>query len=112
VDKGTACAVLGADDALSCLVQERGRRDAERPWDGLMAEAVAFLLTAHASLQNLTSESFRDPQASQVLALLSEKVIEALCTLDDVNLARWIKRGPSAGTSCSVAPAFDSVRVS
>jgi hypothetical protein len=95
--------VLGADDALSCRVQERGPCDDERSWDGLMAEAVAFLISAHASLHNLYRESFRDPHAETILALVSGKVVEALSTLDDFTVTKWIKCEPSAGTSHSFA---------
>jgi hypothetical protein len=68
-----------------------------------MADAVAFLISAHASLQNLSRESFRDPHAERILALVSRKVVEALSTLDDFTVTKWVKCFPSAGTSYSFA---------
>jgi hypothetical protein len=95
---GTTWAVLGEDNALSCRVAERGPHDDEKSWDGLMADVVAFLISAHASLQNLSTDSFRDPQDERVLALVFGKVVEALSVLDDFTVTRWIKCGHSAGS--------------
>jgi hypothetical protein len=92
VDRGTTWAVPGADTR----VQERGPCDDEKSWDGLMAEAVAFLISAHASLENLSRDSFRDPRAERILALVAGKVAEALSTLDDFTVTKWIKCAPSA----------------
>jgi hypothetical protein len=103
VDREPIWEVLGADDARSCRDHEGGLLDHEKLWDGLMAEAMGFLISAHASLQNLSRNSFHDPQAERILALVSGKVVEALSALDDFTVTKWITCGPSAGISDSFA---------
>lgn len=68
-----------------------------------MAEALAFLISARASLQNISRESSWDPRAQRILASISEKVVEALSALDDFSLIQRIKSGSSAGNGHSYA---------
>ncbi len=56
-----------------------------------MAEAVAFLISALTSLQNVSGESSCDPNAERILALVSERVVEALSALDYLSVTQWIK---------------------
>ena len=88
---------------LAYRVQELEPRRRARSWDDKMAEAVAFLVSAHATLEGLSGEAYRDPQADRMLASVSGKVFEALCTLDDFNVTRWIESGSLAPTSYSLA---------
>jgi hypothetical protein len=69
-----------------------------------MAEAVAFLISAHAILENLSSASFRDPRGTRLITSACGKVVEALSTLDDFSVSQWIKSGSTAGIGCSFAP--------
>jgi hypothetical protein len=94
--------VLGSDGALSYRLQERDSSDQES-WDGLMAEAVAFLISARVSLQNLSRESSCDPRAERILASVSGKVVEALSALDDFSLIQLIKSGSTAKIGYSFA---------
>src|ERR1700733_13890927 len=88
-----------------CRVQERQRqRDHEGPWDVHMAEAVAFLISAHAILENLSSDPFRDPSSAGLIDSVCGKVFDAISILDDFSVARWIKSGSTAGIGCSFAP--------
>jgi hypothetical protein len=89
---------------LVCRAQEQERPDHERSWDVHMAEAVAFLLSAHAILEGLSSESFGDPRAARLIASGCGKVFEALSTLDDCSVTQWIKGGAIAGIGCSYPP--------
>ena len=92
-----------ADRSPSYRVQEREAREHERLWDDKMAEAMAFLISAHASLESLSGETFRDPHAERMLASVPGQVFEALSTLDDFNVTRWIKSGSLAGAGYSFA---------
>jgi hypothetical protein len=95
----------GDHSDLMCRVQERVReRDHEWPCDVYMADAVAFLISAHAILENLSSDSFRDPRAAGLIGSVCGKVFEALSTLDDFSVTQWIKSGSTAGIGCSFAP--------
>jgi hypothetical protein len=69
-----------------------------------MADAVAFLISAHVILEDLSGESFRDPSAARLIASACRKVSEALSTLDDFSVTTWIKSGSNAGTGGSFAP--------
>jgi hypothetical protein len=53
--------------------------------NGLMADAVAFLISAGASVQNLLNEWSCDPQAVRVLASVARTVAAALSTLYDLS---------------------------
>jgi hypothetical protein len=64
-----------------------------------MAEAIAFLVSTHATLESLSGEVYCDPQAESILASVSGNVFEALCILDDFNVSRWIESTSLAGTS-------------
>jgi hypothetical protein len=88
--------VLGADGALSCWDQEREPRDHQTSWDSPMAEAVAFLISALTSLQNVSGEVSRDLHAERILASVSGKVVEALCALDHLSVTRWTRSGSTA----------------
>jgi hypothetical protein len=83
---------------------EREQRDHERPWDVHMAEAVTFLVSAHAILEKLSSESFRDPRAALLIASACGKAFEALSTLDDFDMTQLRKSAPTVGIDCSFAP--------
>jgi hypothetical protein len=61
-----------------------------------MAETVAFLISAHTSLQNVSGESCCDPHAERILASVSGKVAEALSALDYLSVAHWISGGSTA----------------
>jgi hypothetical protein len=69
-----------------------------------MAEAVAFLISAHAILEDLSNENFHDPRAARLVASVCGKVFGALSTLDDFSVTQWIKSGSAAGIGCSSAP--------
>jgi hypothetical protein len=69
-----------------------------------LAEAVAFLTSAHAMLENLSGETSRDPRAARSIASVCGKVFEALSTLDDFGVTQWIKSGSTVGIGCSFAP--------
>ena len=56
-----------------------------------MAEAVAFLISALTSLQNVSGESSCDPHAERILASVSGKVVEALSALDYLSVTQWIR---------------------
>jgi hypothetical protein len=95
----------GDHRGLMRLVQEPEpeRRDRERSWDVHIAEAVALLISAHASLENLSRESFPDPRAATLIASVCGNVFEALSTLDDVSVTEWIKGEFTAGAARSLA---------
>jgi hypothetical protein len=93
MNRGSIWPVLGAEEALSRRVQEREPGEHEKSWDGLMAEAVAFLISARTSLQNLSSESACDPHAERILASVSGKVVRALSALDYLSVTQWIRSG-------------------
>jgi hypothetical protein len=93
----------GDKSALMCRIQER-ERDLERPWDVHMAEAVAFLISAHAILEDLSSDPFRDPSSAGLIDSVCGKVFDAVSTLDDFSVAQWVKSGSTAGIACSFAP--------
>jgi hypothetical protein len=99
MDRGSTSSVLTADSARSCDLLEREPRDLERSRDGLMAEAVASLISARANLQELSIESVCNPQAARILAAVSETVFEALSTLDNFSVAEWIRNGSAVGIS-------------
>ena len=61
-----------------------------------MAETVAFLMSAHTSLQNVAGESCCDPHSDRILASVSRKVVEALSALDYLSVAQWISGGSTA----------------
>jgi hypothetical protein len=67
-----------------------------------MAEAIAFLVSAHAILEDLSSESFRDPRAAGLLASVGWKVFEALSTLDEFSVTKWVKSGSTAPIDCTI----------
>jgi hypothetical protein len=94
----------GGHTGLMYLVPERKRCDRVRPCEVHMAEAVALLTSAHATLENLSSESFPDPRAAKVISSVCAKVFEALSTLDDFSVTEWIKGESTAGIACSFAP--------
>ena len=91
----TECA---ADRSPSYRGQPGEAHEHETLWDDNMAEAIAFLISAHASLEGLSGETFRDPHAERIIASVARQVFEALSTLDDFNVTRWVKSGSLAGT--------------
>jgi hypothetical protein len=58
-----------------------------------MADAIAFLISARASLLELANEPSSDPRVERVLALVSAKAVEALSALDDLSVAKWVECG-------------------
>jgi hypothetical protein len=69
-----------------------------------MAEAVAFLISAHAILEDLSSESFRNPRDAGLIASVCGKVWGALSTLDDFSVTQWTQSGSTGGSGGSCAP--------
>jgi hypothetical protein len=61
-----------------------------------MAEAVAFLISALTSLQNVSGESSCDPHAERILASVSGNVVEALSALDYLSVTQWVRSGSTA----------------
>jgi hypothetical protein len=76
--------------------------DLERNRDGLMADAIAFLLSARASLEGLSREPSNDSQGEGFLASVCGKIAEAVSALDDFNTAQWV----SAGSQAAIVRAF------
>lgn len=68
-----------------------------------MADAVAYLISARASLQNVLSGSSYDPHAVWILASVYGKVGEALSVLDDLNVSQSVENGSNAGVGHSLA---------
>jgi hypothetical protein len=94
-------------DGYSLLrVQQLRLLDLERNRDGLMAEATAFLLSAHASLESLSRASSNHAQVEGFLGSISGKIAELLSALDDFNTAQWMNAGPRAaiGRACAYLP--------
>lgn len=91
MDKESTRLDSSAESVQLRCIQERERRDPEKCRDGLIADAVAFLISARASLQHLSEESACNPHAGWILALVSKKVFEAVSTLDSLSVAEWIK---------------------
>lgn len=60
-----------------------------------MAEAVSFLTSARASLENLPTDPFGDPQVGSIVASVSTKVSEAVSTLDELTVTQWLTIGPT-----------------
>jgi hypothetical protein len=58
-----------------------------------MADTVAFLISARASLLELASETSNDPQDERVFTSVSARVEEALSALDDLSVANWVQGG-------------------
>jgi hypothetical protein len=61
-----------------------------------MAEAVAFLISALTSLQNVSGNAPCNLHAKRSLASVSGKVIEALSALDYLSVTQWIGSGSTA----------------
>ena len=78
-------------------------RDHDRSWDELMAEAVAFLVSARADVQSLSTTRYCDPLVAEVLVSVSAKVVEALSALDDLCVSQWTKSGSTAPLTYSFA---------
>jgi hypothetical protein len=66
--------------------------------DSPMAEAVAFLISALTSHQNVLGESSAD---QRILASVSGKVCEALSALDYLSVTQWIRSGSSSIVSAT-----------
>jgi hypothetical protein len=62
-----------------------------------MAEAVSFLTSARASLGNLPTEPFEDPQVGRIVASVSIKVSEAVSTLDELSVTQWLNSESAPG---------------
>jgi hypothetical protein len=77
--------------------RDGGQRDDERSSDAYLAEATAFLISAYATLENLSAEPLPDLRAAQLIASVCVKVGEALCALDDFSVTQWIGSGSTAG---------------
>jgi hypothetical protein len=58
-----------------------------------MADTIAFLISARASLLELASETSEDPQVERVFTSVSAKVVESLSALDDLSVANWVQSG-------------------
>jgi hypothetical protein len=58
-----------------------------------MADTIAYLISARASLLELSSELSNDFQAERVITSVSAKVEEALSALDDLSVANWVQVG-------------------
>jgi hypothetical protein len=80
--------------------REQERRDCERRADVHVAEAVAFLISAHGILQNLSRESCGDPRSTELIASACGKVFDALSALDEFSVTEWIE-GESTARSGS-----------
>lgn len=100
---GHAWSVLREDGVLSCEVQDPEPSDHDRSWDRVMAEAVAFLISARLSLRKFSSEPSGNPQADRLLEAVSEKVSEALSALDDFCMTQWMSESTTP-IGCSNAP--------
>jgi hypothetical protein len=83
-------------------VQQLRLLDLERNLDGLMAEAIAFLLSALASLESLSCESSNDSQVEGFLASICGRITEVLAALDNFNTAQWV----NAGSRAAIGRAF------
>jgi hypothetical protein len=68
-----------------------------------MADTIAFLVSARASLLDLTSEPSKDPHDEGVLNSVSVKVDEALSALDDLSVANWVQSGCVGSVGHSLA---------
>ncbi len=81
-----------------------GPRDHERSWDELMAEAVAFLVSARADVQSLSSKQSCEPPDVRVLVFVYAKMVEALSALDDLCVSQWVKSGSTAPRTTRLQP--------
>jgi hypothetical protein len=81
---------MDSDSCSLLCVQQLGLLDSERNRDGLMAEVIAFLLSARASLESLSRASSSDSQAEGFLVSISGQIAEVLSALDDFNTAQWV----------------------
>jgi hypothetical protein len=78
-------------DRCSLLrVQQLRLPDSERIRDGLMADAIAFLLSARASLESLSRASSNHSQIEGFLVSISGQIADVLSALDDFNTAQWV----------------------
>jgi hypothetical protein len=68
-----------------------------------MADTIAFLISARASLLELASETSNDPHDEGVLTSVSAKVEEALFALDDLSVANWVQIGSVRALGDSLA---------
>jgi hypothetical protein len=68
-----------------------------------MADTIAFLISARASLLKLASETSNDPQDERVFTSVSAKVVEALSALNDLSVANWVQSGCVGSLSHSLA---------
>jgi hypothetical protein len=89
-------------------VQQLRLLDLERNRDGLMAEAIAFLLSARASLEGLSRESSNDSQVEGFLVSICGEIAEALSALEDFNTAQWV----NAGSRPAIGRAFAHLQTS
>jgi hypothetical protein len=83
-------------------VQQLRLLDLERNLDGLMAEAIAFLLSALASLESLSCESSNNSQVEGFLVSICGRIAEVLSALDNFNNAQWV----NAGSRAAIGRAF------
>jgi hypothetical protein len=91
--KGPRLLMLGASDSPALRFHERTLPDRSNSWDSHMADTIAFLISARASLLELASETSSDPHDEGVLTSVSAKVEEALSALDDLSVANWVQIG-------------------
>jgi hypothetical protein len=89
-----------AELATTDKVTRPGRSNS---WDSHMADTIAFLISARASLLELTSEPSNDLQDEGVLTSVSAKVEEALSALDDLSVANWAQGACVASLGHSLA---------
>jgi hypothetical protein len=89
--KGSMPLMLSSDDSPALGSKEPARSYRSNSWDSHMADAFTFLISARASVLELTSDPSSDPQGAGVLTLVSAKVEEALSALDDLSVANWIQ---------------------
>jgi hypothetical protein len=85
--------LLRSDDSPARGFKEPARPYRSNSWDSHMADAFTFLISARASILELTSDPSNDSQGAGVLTSVSAKVEEALSALDDLSVANWIQGG-------------------
>jgi hypothetical protein len=101
--KGSMLLMLGSDGSPAPRPKEPARPDRSKSWDYHMADTIAFLISARASLLELTSEPSHDPRDEGVLTSVSVRVDEALSALDDLSVADWIQGGCAGPPGHSLA---------
>jgi hypothetical protein len=81
---------MDSDSCSLLCVQQLRLLDSEMNRDGLMAEAIAFLLSARASLESLLRAPSNHSQEEGFLVSISGTIAEVLSALDDFNTAQSV----------------------